>query len=47
MLLAVGGLYNALLARGRIAPGQTVQVAVNRVFDAPPAYYWSAQFRPR
>ena len=41
MFLAVGGLYNALLARGRIEPGQTARVVVNRVFDAPPAYYWS------
>ena len=40
-LLTAGGLYNALLMRGRIEPGQTAHVVVNRVFDAPPAYYWS------
>ena len=40
-LLVAGGLYNALLVRGRIEPGQTVRLVVNRVFDAPPAYYWS------
>ena len=27
--------------RGRIEPGHTGRVVVNRVFDAPPAYYWS------
>ncbi len=40
-LLREGGLYNALLTRGRIEPGQTVRVAVNRVFDFPGTYYWS------
>ena len=39
-LLTAGGLYNALLMRGRIEPGQTAHVAVNRVFDFPPAYHW-------
>ena len=36
-----GRAVQCAAARGRIEPGQTVQVAVNRVFDAPPAYYWS------
>ena len=40
-LLAAGGLYNALLVRGRIEPGQTVRVVVNRVFDFPGTLYWS------
>ena len=40
-LLYTGGLYNALLMHGRIEPGQTVRVAVNRVFDFPGTYYWS------
>ncbi len=40
-LLTGGGLYNALFARGRIEPGHTARVVVNRVFDAPPAYYWN------
>ncbi len=39
-LLYTGGLYNAMLMRGRIEPGQTVRVAVNRVFDFPGTYYW-------
>ena len=34
-VLTAGGLYNALLVRGRIEPGQTARVAVNRVFDFP------------
>ncbi len=39
--LLAGGLYNALLVRGRIEPGQTARVAVNRVFDFPGTLYWS------
>ncbi len=34
-LLVAGGLYNALLVRGRIEPGRTARVAVNRVFNFP------------
>jgi hypothetical protein len=40
-LLREGGLYNALLMRGRIEPGQTARVAVNRVVDFPGTLYWS------
>ena len=40
-LLREGGLYNALLMHGRIEPGQTVRLAVNRVFDFPGMLDWS------
>ena len=48
-LLTGGGLYNALCARpDRARPHR--RVVVNRVFDAPPAYYWNgvpSRWRPR
>ena len=46
-VLPAGGLYNALLVRGRIEPGQTARVAVNRVFDFPGDAVLERSCRPR
>jgi hypothetical protein len=37
-----GGLLNVLVMRGRLVPGQTVRLVVNRVFDFPGTNHWKA-----
>ncbi len=41
-LLRHGGLFNVLVMRGRLAPGQTARLVVNRVFDFPGTSHWNA-----
>jgi len=39
-------VFDALVVRGRVAPGKTVRIAFNRVFGFPGTWHWQAKSQP-
>ena len=46
LLQSHSGLFNVLVIRGDLTPGQTARIVLNRRFDFPGTWYWSPILQP-